>query len=207
MWGDCYIPILSFSHLLLVSIVYRMEYSSSSTKRICFLQNRAARIVGALFSVLTLPVMFNSTQLLLNGLHPVSHLAEGLFQKVKPDNNTPLHQDSPQNYCTLCLSFFFRVSKIYILSTLEISSFKFPMCPAFYHTKMVSDSLNDLFVFPRVIPDPSPRMKPSFLKTLPILQGLSLETSFGYLQQVIQQIFSKKFLCTQNLYLEELNIY
>lgn len=67
-WNNCYIPILSLSHLFLVSIVSSVEYSSSSTKRIHFLQNRTDRLVGGLLSVLTLPVGFYSIQLFLNGL-------------------------------------------------------------------------------------------------------------------------------------------
>lgn len=46
-WNNCYIPILSFSHFLLVSIVYGVEYSFSSTKRIHLLENRkTVRVVA-----------------------------------------------------------------------------------------------------------------------------------------------------------------
>ena len=58
-WDNCYILILSLSHFLLVSIVYSMEYSSSSSmKRIRFLQNRTIRAVGSLLSELTLLLGF-----------------------------------------------------------------------------------------------------------------------------------------------------
>lgn len=43
MWDDCSAPIFSYSHLFSVPIVYSREYSSSSTQRICSLQNRAVR--------------------------------------------------------------------------------------------------------------------------------------------------------------------
>lgn len=39
-WNNCYIAILSFSSFLLVSIVYGVEYSSSTTKWIHLLENR-----------------------------------------------------------------------------------------------------------------------------------------------------------------------
>lgn len=99
-------------------------------------------------------------------------------------------------HCLTCLSGYPN-SLSYLCLQANLPSF-LSMGFAFYQTRIVNHPLNNS-ASPHPIPRPLPlpRMKTSFLKILPILQGFSLETFSCSFQQFIQQIFNKKNLNAQ----------
>lgn len=113
---------------------------------------------------------------------------------------TPGPLDLPNKCCTRCLTWFLRYPKSITYLPLQPHLPNFiSICSAFYQTRKVKVSLNNFPAFPHIIPTPSPLpgMEAPLLRPLPILQGLSLETSPHFLQQFTQPIFRKKLLYAQ----------
>ena len=162
-------------------------------------------VVGALLSVVNPSCWVLGHSAFPEWLPPSLSLLElwELSPKVEswmpvPDNKaTKLIQQMLYMLLTLVL----KVSKVHALLTSQPPLPNLlPICSLVYQARIGQDSLNSLPSFCHIIPITSalPRMKIPLLKSLPILQALSLETFPHFLHLFIQQLSGKNsFMCNK----------